>query len=199
MVADQPVRTLSAALPWSLLFQLVDQLLATSLFGDAAAALRERRSAALDEQCWSCAAQKRAESAIRANSAPARPRAESNTLGETLAATEPRLAAVGHPLTASCMHAASVLLTDLRRNAPGALARLRAYVPRHTATTDSSTAERGDARLIIAREFGFGTRRELVSFAEKSVRDLNERGRSGNACTRRPKPCWPATPAGWPS
>ena len=27
-----------------------------SLFGDAAAALGERRSAALDEQCWSCAA-----------------------------------------------------------------------------------------------------------------------------------------------
>ena len=31
-------------------------LLATSLFGDAAAALREHRSAALDEHCWSCAA-----------------------------------------------------------------------------------------------------------------------------------------------
>jgi len=31
-------------------------LLATSLFGDAAAALREHRLAALDEHCWSCAA-----------------------------------------------------------------------------------------------------------------------------------------------
>jgi hypothetical protein len=31
-------------------------LLATSLFGDAAAAFREHRSAALDEHCWSCAA-----------------------------------------------------------------------------------------------------------------------------------------------
>ena len=32
------------------------RVLATSLFGDAAAALREHRSAALDEHCWSCAA-----------------------------------------------------------------------------------------------------------------------------------------------
>jgi len=32
------------------------QVLATSLFGDAGAALGERRSAALDEQCWSRAA-----------------------------------------------------------------------------------------------------------------------------------------------
>ena len=71
---------------------------------------------------------------------------------------------------------AEVLLTDLRRNAPGALARLRAYVPRHSATTDTSTVELGDARLIIAWEFGFPTWRELVSFAGKSVRDLDERG-----------------------
>ena len=49
------------------------------------------------------------------------------------------------------------LLTDLRRNAPGTLQRLRAYVPRHTATTDGSTAELRDARLIIARELGFPT------------------------------------------
>ena len=31
---------------------------------------------------------------------------------------------------------ADALLTDLRRNAPGALQRLRAYVPRHSAATD---------------------------------------------------------------
>src|SRR5690348_10320202 len=36
---------------------------------------------------------------------------------------------------------ADALLTDLRRNAPRALQRLRAYVPRHAATTDTSTAE----------------------------------------------------------
>jgi hypothetical protein len=70
---------------------------------------------------------------------------------------------------------AEVLLTDLRRNAPGALQRLRAYVPRHTAATDTSTAELRDARLIIARELGFPTWRELVSFTEKSLRDLDER------------------------
>ena len=46
---------------------------------------------------------------------------------------------------------ADALLTDLGRNDPGALQRLRAYVPRHSA-----------------------------------------------ASARRPKPCWPATPAGWP-
>ena len=71
---------------------------------------------------------------------------------------------------------AEVLLTDLRRNAPGTLQRLRAYVPRHTAATDTSTAELRDARLIIAREPGFPTWRELVVFTKKSVCDLDERG-----------------------
>jgi len=71
---------------------------------------------------------------------------------------------------------ADVLLTDLRRNDPGALKRLRAYVPRHTATTDSSTAELRDAQLIIAREVGFPTWRELMSFTRKFQRDLDKRG-----------------------
>src|SRR5262245_60964033 len=71
---------------------------------------------------------------------------------------------------------ADALLTDLRRNDAGALQRLRAYVPRHTAATDASTAELRDARLIIARQLGFPTWRELVSFTEKSRRDLDERG-----------------------
>ena len=72
---------------------------------------------------------------------------------------------------------ADALLTDLRRNAPGALQRLRAYVPRYAAATatDAATAELRDARLIIARELGFPTWRELVSGAEKSRRDLDER------------------------
>jgi len=70
---------------------------------------------------------------------------------------------------------ADALLTDLRRNDPGALHRLRAYVPRHAATTDASAAELLDARLIIARELGFPTWRELVSGAEKSRRDLDDR------------------------
>jgi hypothetical protein len=52
---------------------------------------------------------------------------------------------------------ADAQLTDLRRNDPGALQRLRAYVPRHSAATDASTAELRDARLIIARELGFPT------------------------------------------
>jgi hypothetical protein len=70
---------------------------------------------------------------------------------------------------------ADTLLTDLRRNDPGALRRLRAYVPRHAAAADGSIAGLRDARLIIAREAGFPTWRELVSFTEKSVRDLDER------------------------
>jgi hypothetical protein len=69
---------------------------------------------------------------------------------------------------------ADSLLNDLRRGDPGALARLRAYVPRYAAATDASTAELGDARLIIAREQGFGTWRELVAGAEKSQRDAAE-------------------------
>jgi hypothetical protein len=70
---------------------------------------------------------------------------------------------------------ADALLTDLRRNEPGALHRLRAYVPRHAATTDGSAAKLRDARLIIARELGFPTWRELVSGAEQSRRDLDDR------------------------
>jgi hypothetical protein len=52
---------------------------------------------------------------------------------------------------------------------------LRAYVPRHTTATSAVTAELRDARLIIARESGFPTWQELLSFTEKSRRDLDER------------------------
>ncbi len=83
-----------------------------------------------------------------------------------------RLSGIG-PGTYASM--ADTLLTDLRRNDPGALQRLRAYVPRYAAATDASAAELRDARLIIARELGFPTWRELVSGAEKSRRDLDER------------------------
>ncbi len=70
---------------------------------------------------------------------------------------------------------ADSLLTDLRRGDPGALRRLRANVPRYAAATDASTAELRDVRLIIARELGFPTWRELVEAAEKSQRDAAER------------------------
>ena len=70
---------------------------------------------------------------------------------------------------------ADSLLTDLRRGDPDALQRLRNYVPRYAAATDASTAELRDARLIIARELGFPTWRELVEGAEKSQRDDAER------------------------
>ncbi len=70
---------------------------------------------------------------------------------------------------------ADALLTELRRNDPGALQRLRAYVPRDSAATDGSAAELRDARMVIARELGFPTWRELVSGAEKSERDADER------------------------
>ena len=70
---------------------------------------------------------------------------------------------------------ADSLLTELRRGDPGALQRLRAQVPRYAAATDASAAELRDARLIVAREAGFPTWRELVEAAEKSQRDEAER------------------------
>jgi hypothetical protein len=70
---------------------------------------------------------------------------------------------------------ADSLFTELRRGDPGALRRLRAYVPRYAAATDASAAELRDARLIIARELGFPTWRDLVAAAEKSQRDEAER------------------------
>ena len=48
-------------------------------------------------------------------------------------------------------------------------------MPRYAAATDASTAELRDARLIVARELGFPTWRELVQAAEKSQRDDAER------------------------
>jgi hypothetical protein len=84
-----------------------------------------------------------------------------------------RLMGIGPDYYASM---ADTLLTGLRRNDPGALQRLRAYVPRHSATADASPAELRDARLVIARELGFPTWRELMSFTRKSQRDLDERG-----------------------
>ncbi|MGH3421707.1 MAG: hypothetical protein ACRDOD_19195, partial [Streptosporangiaceae bacterium] len=70
---------------------------------------------------------------------------------------------------------ADSLLTELRRGDPDALQRLRAHVPRYAAATDASTAELRDARLVIAREVGFPTWRELVEAAEKPQRDADER------------------------
>ncbi|GAA0979943.1 ankyrin repeat domain-containing protein [Acrocarpospora macrocephala] len=70
---------------------------------------------------------------------------------------------------------ADALLVELRRDDPGALRRLRAYVPRHATATSAATAELRDAGLIIARELGFPTWQELVSYTEKSRRDLGER------------------------
>jgi hypothetical protein len=67
------------------------------------------------------------------------------------------------------------LLTELRRGDPDALQRLRANVPRYAAATDASTAELRDARLVIAREVGFPTWRQLVEAAGKSQRDEAER------------------------
>ncbi len=67
------------------------------------------------------------------------------------------------------------LLTELRRGDPDALQRLRANVPRYAAATDAATAELRDARLVIARELGFPTWRELVASDEKSRRDEAER------------------------
>jgi hypothetical protein len=70
---------------------------------------------------------------------------------------------------------ADTLLADLRRNDPGAMRRLRAYVPRHATDTDTGTdtgtAELRDARLVIAREVGFSTWRELLAFTEESRRE----------------------------
>ncbi|MFD9945074.1 ankyrin repeat domain-containing protein [Nonomuraea sp. NPDC059023] len=72
---------------------------------------------------------------------------------------------------------ADTLLTELRRDTPAALRRLRAYVPRHATATSAATAGLRDARLIIARELGFPTWQELLSFTEKSRHDLGEHRR----------------------
>ncbi|GAB3426753.1 ankyrin repeat domain-containing protein [Flindersiella endophytica] len=70
-----------------------------------------------------------------------------------------------------------LLLVELRRGDPTALRRLRAYVPRHADPADPADidVERRDAQLVIARENGFPTWRELLSYAEKARRDLDER------------------------
>ncbi|GIJ54752.1 ankyrin repeat domain-containing protein [Virgisporangium aurantiacum] len=83
-----------------------------------------------------------------------------------------RLVGIGPGAYASM---ADALLVELRRDDPGALRRLRAGVPRYATATSAATAGLRDARLVIARELGFPTWRELMSFTEKSRRDLDER------------------------
>lgn len=73
---------------------------------------------------------------------------------------------------------ADSLLAELRRNDPTALERLRTLVPRHADTSDPTTADLRDARLILARELGFPTWLDLVTYLEKARRrqaDLRQR------------------------
>ena len=91
------------------------------------------------------------------------------------------------------------LLTELRRGDPGALQRLRAYVPRYAAATDASTAELRDARLIVARELASRPGGSSWRPPRNPSAMLPNARRGRGACARRPRPCWPATPPGWPS
>jgi hypothetical protein len=97
---------------------------------------------------------------------------------------------------------ADSLLTDLRRGDPDALARLRAHVPMYPGTPLPPTppplsfATRGwsSPGRSASRPGGSSWRAPRNPSAMRP----NAR-RGGGACARRPKPCWPATPSGWPS
>lgn len=69
---------------------------------------------------------------------------------------------------------ADTLLAELHRNDPTALERLRTQVPRHADTSDASTLDLRDARLVLAREVGFPTWLDLVTHMEKAGRNQAE-------------------------
>jgi hypothetical protein len=72
---------------------------------------------------------------------------------------------------------ADTLLAELRRNDSTALERLRTQVPRHANAPDASAVDLRDARLILARELGFLTWLDLLSYAEKARQDNADRRR----------------------
>lgn len=70
------------------------------------------------------------------------------------------------------------LIDAVGKGAPGAAARVRANVPRlATLADDELTGQElalADARLAVAREYGFPTWRELVFYVEKANREYEE-------------------------
>jgi hypothetical protein len=73
---------------------------------------------------------------------------------------------------------ATALVEQLRDGSETALARVRAFVPRLAERTDreilDQPLERRDARLVVAREYGFRTWRELVRYTRAAHREWNE-------------------------
>ena len=68
------------------------------------------------------------------------------------------------------------LAEALSRGEPAAVARVRAHVPRLATAADAELAAHElplrDARLVVAREYGFPTWRQLVHYVEKANREF---------------------------
>jgi hypothetical protein len=73
---------------------------------------------------------------------------------------------------------ATALVEELRDGDEAALRRVRAYVHRLADLTDQELLrhplEQRDARLVVAREYGFRTWRELVRYTREAHREWNE-------------------------
>jgi hypothetical protein len=70
------------------------------------------------------------------------------------------------------------LVEGVQRGEAAALERVRAYLPRLTGASDQelsgSALPLREARIVVAREYGFPTWRELVYYVDKANRDFSE-------------------------
>ncbi|MDQ6673137.1 MAG: ankyrin repeat domain-containing protein, partial [Chloroflexota bacterium] len=89
---------------------------------------------------------------------------------------------IGRVPVAMYEHRAADLVEQARSSAPDAVRRVRFYVPRLHDFAGGELALR-DARLAIAREYGFPSWRDLVFYVEKAIREYEQRpgGRLGQA------------------
>jgi hypothetical protein len=81
---------------------------------------------------------------------------------------EPPVGRIGREPIAVYEHRAQTLVEDVRAGSDDARRRVRAYVPR-LAGFEGRQLELRDAKLVVAREYGFPTWRELAAGVERAI------------------------------
>jgi hypothetical protein len=89
-------------------------------------------------------------------------------------APEPPVGRIGRELVSAYADRAQTLADQAARAEPEALRRVRFHVPRLSAFNGGNLTLR-DARLVVAREYGFPAWRDLVFYAEKAIREYEHR------------------------
>jgi hypothetical protein len=87
---------------------------------------------------------------------------------------EPPIGRIGREPVSTYAGRAQALVDQAARAEPEALSRVRFHVPRLSAFNGGDLALR-DARLVVAREYGFPSWRDLVFYADKAIREYEHR------------------------